>query len=218
MTRPGLHFLLLATKSTMTTFTDTLPATVGYERRTLGRGEALFRQGDPAVAIFAIERGRLRLERHTSDGRLVPLHTARAGETFAEAALFSDSYHCDAVALDARTCVRVYPKRAVLQALGDEHSSPVGLLATMARQLQGLRQRLELRNVRSARERVLLALSLPMAGSANTVDLPDLLQDFASEIGLTREALYRTLAALEREGRIRREGGRIILTNSAEGI
>jgi CRP-like cAMP-binding protein len=202
----------------MGTLTDILPASVGYETRTLGRGEALFRQGDPAVAIFAIENGRLRLERHTPDGRLVPLHIARAGETFAEAALFAESYHCDAVALDAPTHVRAYPKKAVLHALGTEQSGMVGLLATMARQLQGVRQRLELRNVRSARERVLLALSLRMTGSTNTVDLPAPLQDFAADIGLTREALYRTLAALEREGRIKREGRRITLTNSPEGV
>jgi CRP-like cAMP-binding protein len=88
----------------------------------------------------------------------------------------------------------------------------------MARQLQGLRQRLEVRNVGSARERVLLALSLRVTGSTNTVDLPAPLQDFAADIGLTREALYRTLAALEQEGRLKREGGRIILTNSFERV
>jgi CRP-like cAMP-binding protein len=201
----------------MTTLPDILPASVGYETRTLRRGEALFRQGDPAVAIFAIEKGRLRLERHTPDGRLVPLHTARAGETFAEAALFAESYHCDAIALEPGTHVRVHAKAAVLQAICDGQSSAVGLLATMARQLQGLRQRLELRDVRSARERVLLALSLRTTG-ANTVSLPDSLQDFAADIGLTREALYRTLAALEREGRIKREGRQITLANSPEGV
>ncbi len=59
----------------MTTIPDILPASIGYETRTLGRGEALFCQGGPAVAIFAIARGRLRLERHTPGVRLVPLHT-----------------------------------------------------------------------------------------------------------------------------------------------
>jgi CRP-like cAMP-binding protein len=68
----------------MTAFTDTLADVVPYETRTLTRGEALFRQDDPAVAIFAIAMGRLRLERHTPDGRLVLLHTAWPVEAFAE--------------------------------------------------------------------------------------------------------------------------------------
>ena len=37
------------------------------------------------------------------------------------------------------------------------------------------------------------------------------LKDLANELGLTHEALYRTLAALERAGEIKRSKGRIIL-------
>ena len=47
----------------------------------LEAGEALFRQGDPAVAIFRLESGRIRLLRHTEDGVAVVMHVARPGET-----------------------------------------------------------------------------------------------------------------------------------------
>ena len=40
------------------------------------------------------------------------------------------------------------------------------------------------------------------------------LQDIASDLGLTREALYRTLASLERAGAIERAGPRILLKKS----
>lgn len=60
----------------------------------------------------------------------------------------------------------------------------------MARQLQELRERLELRNVRCAQERVRLCLTL-RADRGGTVALPGLLQDIAADIGLTREVLYR---------------------------
>jgi DNA-binding IclR family transcriptional regulator len=40
------------------------------------------------------------------------------------------------------------------------------------------------------------------------------LQDIASELGLTREALYRTFAGLERAGAIERAGDRILLKKS----
>ena len=83
--------------------------------RTLEAGEVLFRQGDRANAIFEVEQGRMRLIRHTIDNRPVTLHTARAGELFAEAALFADRYHCDAVAASAAR-VLVHPKRALLAA------------------------------------------------------------------------------------------------------
>ncbi|HEV8407730.1 MAG TPA: cyclic nucleotide-binding domain-containing protein, partial [Sphingomicrobium sp.] len=64
--------------------------------RTLEAGEFLFRQGDRVNAIFKVDQGRMRLIRHTIDNRPVTLHTARAGDLFAEAALFADRYHCDA--------------------------------------------------------------------------------------------------------------------------
>lgn len=179
------------------------------ETHTLRRNTTLFRQGDRATAIYFVESGRLRLERRTSDGRLVVIHTARPGEFFAEASLFSDVYHCDAVA--AEPCrLRRYPKEAVLAALRADQEASLSFLAVVARQLQDLRQRLELRNVRSAQERVWLFLGLH-AGPGGTVALPGQLQDIAADIGLTREALYRTLAALEKRGAIARTGRRIVL-------
>jgi CRP/FNR family transcriptional regulator, dissimilatory nitrate respiration regulator len=81
----------------------------------------------------------------------------------------------------------------------------------MARQLHALRQRLELRNVRSARERVLLALELRATDDSRTVVLEGPLQDFAADLGLTREALYRTLAGLHASGQIVRDGSQITL-------
>src|SRR5256886_16697332 len=86
------------------------------ERRSLARDEVLFRQGDKVSAIYFVEAGRLRLERRTFDGRSLILGTTPAGEFFVEAALFSDIYHCDAVATEPSQ-VRVYPKQAVLNAL-----------------------------------------------------------------------------------------------------
>jgi CRP-like cAMP-binding protein len=45
-----------------------------------------------------------------------------------------------------------------------------------------------------------------------TVELRVTLKDLAAEIGLTHEALYRTLAALERSGQIKRKGEKIVLS------
>ncbi len=180
------------------------------ERQSLARNEVLFRQGDKVTAIYFIEAGRLRLDRRTFDGRLLCLGTTPAGEFFVEAALFADIFHCDAVATEPSQ-VRVYPKEAVLHALRTDPTSAMSFLAFMAHQVIEVRQRLELMKVRSAKDRVMLYLDLNAGPDGRTVNLRSQLQDIASELGLTREALYRTLSSLERAGAIKRAEGRILL-------
>ncbi|SRR6266508_987988 len=185
------------------------------KRRLLAQNEVLFRQGDKVTAIYFIEAGRLRLERRTFDGRRLVLGTTPAGEFFVEAALFADIFHCDAVATEPSQ-VRVYPKAAVLNALHADPANAMSFLALVAHQVIELRQRLELMKVRSAKERVMLYLDLNAGPDGRTVNLRGQLQDIASELGLTREALYRTLAGLERAGTIERVGTRIVLKKSRD--
>jgi len=191
---------------------DALPPslTAGSVVRVLAPGELLFRQGDRAAAIYQVESGRLRLIRRTVDDHLVILHTARRGEFFAEASLFSDTYHCDAVTA-AQSRVRVYPKAIVMDALRTDPALAEAFMARLARQLQELRARMELRNIRSARERVLQYLRLRAGIHGRSIAIEGHLQDIAAETGMTREALYRTLAALEAEGHLTRTETTILL-------
>lgn len=147
---------------------DALPRSLeaGSVVRDLAAGEILYRQGDRAAAIYKVETGRLRLVRRTLDDHLVILHTARRGEFFAEASLFAEAYHCDAVAA-APSRIRVYPKARVMAVLRTEPALAEAFVARLAHQLQDLRARMELRNIRSARERVLQYLRL-RAGSEGT--------------------------------------------------
>jgi len=172
--------------------------------KTLAPGEALFRQGDPTRALFTVERGRVRLVRHLADGAAVTLHVAGPGETFAEASLFSDVYHCDAIA-DTESTVTPRPKGALLAAFARDPDAATAFMAKLARQVMGLRTRLEIRNIRPARERVLQFLRLE-GDATGTGTFARPLKDIAGDIGLTHEAFYRALAALERDGLIRRAG------------
>lgn len=183
------------------------------ERRSLARNEALFRQGEKVTAIYFVEAGRLRLERRTFDGRILVLGTTLSRNFFVEAALFADIFHCDGVATEPSQ-VRIYPKAAVLKALRADPAHAMSLLSLVAHQVIELRHRLEIMKVRSAKERVMLYLDLNAGPDGRTVNLRSQLQDIASELGLTREALYRTLASLEQAGAIEREDARILLKKS----
>lgn len=178
--------------------------------RTLASGDVLFRQGDAVAKLYMLQSGAVRLVRHTVDGTLVVIHTARPGETIAEASLFSTHYHCDAVAA-ARSTVAVYDKARFLAAARTDPAVFEDVARTLVRQVQALRTRLELRNVRAARERVLQLLRLRAGPDGRTVAVDGPWQELAFELGLTREALYRALAGLERDGVIAREADQVVL-------
>ncbi len=169
----------------------------------------LFRQGDTPFAMFKLLSGQLTLVRVTPDGSEVPMHTVRAGEFFAEASLFSDRYHCDAIA--RQDCeVLVYPKQSLAQQL--RHSPEALWIFTeeLAHRIQEVRSRLQARQIRSAKERVLHVLKLK-CGEKRSWEMDITLKQLAEEIGLTHEALYRALAVLDEEGSILRSKGRIKL-------
>jgi CRP-like cAMP-binding protein len=175
--------------------------------RTLAKGETLFHAGDAATAVYVIQQGRVAMVRHGPEGRRVTLFVGRAGDAFAEAALFSDVYHCDAVAETAAR-VLVVPKAALRGALASHRGLRDTLTARLARQVLELRQRLALRDIRGARQRVLQWLTIA-ADTTGAVACDRPLKAVAEEIGLTPEAFYRALAALARDGRLSRRGRRL---------
>ena len=195
---------------------DWLPAAIRERSRVreLDAGQALFRQGDRTFAIFEVERGRLRLIRNTVAGHPVVLHTARPGELLAEAALFAPAYQCDAVSA-AASRVRAYPKRELLAAFRGDPVLAERFMAVLAHQIHGLRARLEERNIRSARERVLHHVAMHAGADGRTMRVEGTLMDIAAEIGLTPEVLYRTLAELDKEGVVRRTPSGIVLRKRA---
>jgi CRP-like cAMP-binding protein len=178
--------------------------------RKLKAGESLFRLGDKTTGLCEVLAGRVRLARVDRSGHEIVLYIAGPGETLAEASLFSSQYHCDAIASTNAT-VRVYPKRDVLAAFDRDPKAANAFSKKLARQVMDLRTRIEQRNIRSARERVRHYLALNASADGRVVTLSGSLKDFSAEIGLTHEALYRTLAALERNGEIKRGKGKIIL-------
>jgi CRP/FNR family transcriptional regulator, dissimilatory nitrate respiration regulator len=193
---------------------DWLPANVRAAAidHELKAGEALFRLGSKAIGLYEIVAGRVRLSRVDRSGHEIVLHVAGPGETLAEASLFSAQYHCDAIA-NTNAIVRIFPKREVLAAFEQNPKAAQAFTEMLAHQVMSLRTRIEQRNIRSARERVRHFLMLNVGPDRRTVELRGTLKDLAAEIGLTHEVLYRTLAALERSGEIKRKGEKIVLSN-----
>lgn len=178
----------------------------------LRNGAYLFHQSDPVHAIYYVKSGQVSLRRPLPDGSFVVNQVAAPGEILAEAALFTEAHHCDAVAT-MQSQVMVLAKTAMLNLLGQDSSVALAWMRHLSSQMRGLRQRLEIRDIRPARSRVRAWLA-SHDGPEITLDRP--LKDLARELGLTHEAFYRTLAALERDGLVQRRKGSI--TRTSKGV
>lgn len=184
--------------------------------RELEMGEHLYGQGDPAWAIFVVERGRLQMHSYTTEGKPVPLYTIRPGECVSEAALYAEHYCSDVIA-EVASKVAVFKKDAVLAAFHERPflSDEFGVL--MTRRFNLLRIRLELRNLQSASERILQYLQATASPGENTVKIDRPLKSIADDLGLTHESFYRTLTQMVKDGVISRSKGSLQLRNSRAG-
>lgn len=191
---------------------DWLPKSVrdaGVDR-VLSPGDFLFRVDTPTKGLFEVVEGRIKLVRIAPAGRETILYAASAGDFVAEASLFSPTYHCDAIAT-TDSVVRLYPKGSLFDAFREDPTAAQSFMGMLAREIMSLRTKLEQRNIHTARDRVRHYLMLNAEADGRTVVLSGTLKDLAGELGLTHEALYRTLAEMATDAEIERLKGKIKL-------
>jgi len=169
-------------------------------------GATIFRTGGATHSVFFVNSGAVRLVRYGRAGEEVMLHDARAGEFFAEASLDSARYHCDAIANEPSELLRV-PASALRDLLDADREFARQWVALLARQLRAVRTRVERLSLKSAAERIRHLLVSEGRGTLCEVVLNGTLKDLARDLSLTHEVLYRTLAAMERQGVIERGDG-----------
>ena len=165
----------------------------------LAAGAIVFRAGDPVVSLFLVNAGMVRLVRTLPHGLELTLQRAGAGAILAEASLFADRYHCDAVASE-NSIVRIVSLREAKIALSKDSALALALARDLSVEVQRIRAHAEILSLKTVAERIdaWLAMNggaLPAKGRWRQV---------ASDIGVTPEALYRELALRRSSGRRRR--------------
>ncbi len=174
-----------------------------YQTIELKKSEILFRQNTKVERLFFLEEGRIKLVRETIDGQSLVIHTAYSQETFAEASLFSDKYHCHGVCGSACT-VLSFSKDEVLKYLQTHPKVMMKLLKIYMQQVRDLRLLNEIKSINSAYERVLAFLNAE-SNENSELYFSCSLKDMAQKLGLAHETFYRTLKILEREDKINRQ-------------
>ncbi|MEJ6399567.1 Crp/Fnr family transcriptional regulator [Yoonia sp. 208BN28-4] len=153
----------------------------------VAKGAAMFRQADQVRLMYLVRSGAVALERPLTDGAPLTLHVATAGMALAEASLFAETYHCDAVARsDAE--VASLPRARFLTAIRNRPDAALSLIETHAKEVQAQRARIEILRLRRVADRLDAWLDLHDAPSKGEWI------NVAEQIGVSTPALYRELA------------------------
>jgi CRP-like cAMP-binding protein len=186
-----------------------LPATLHGLCEAIGcrRGATVFEAGSRPQAMYFVAQGEVVLRRLGEGGEVVVLQRTRRGFV-GEASLLSDRYHCDAVAA-ADSALRRLPIAPLTAALQQDPAFALRWIAMLSRETRRLRsqcERLSLKTVEARLIHLILA-----EGDASGLSVASGLKSVAEEIGVTHEALYRSLAKLEQRGQLVRPPGRLVL-------
>jgi CRP-like cAMP-binding protein len=172
----------------------------------LDAGQALFRAGTRPAAMFFVLSGEVRLVRLSRSGSEIVLQRTREG-ILAEASLDQPAYHCDAFASMQTTVLRL-SREMVREALKEERFAAAWRIE-LSRELRRLRAQCERLSLNTAQERIIHYLETE--GENGMLTLAQSKKRWAAELGLTHEALYRSLSQMEKSGSIRIEGNKLRL-------
>ena len=157
------------------------------------KGACLFHQGDLVRSVYRLTDGAVQLRRQQVDGAFVVLQRALPGDILAEASMFAERYHCDALAVaPTQTWAAPVTTLRVRLAASSEHA--MAFAAHLAGEVQAARLRAEILGRKTVSER-LEAWLLWQQGRMVERGSWALL---AGELGVTPEALYRELAKRRR--------------------
>lgn len=171
----------------------------------LSRNELLFRVGEPVAHVHFVLEGEVLAVRYLGDGSEAVMQRARDGEFFAQSAMLVPNYSCDARSACPSEVARL-PVEALREAIASDGAFALAYVGQLSADQRRQCTRVERLRIKRARDRVrhYLVCEGPLVGGGAK------LQDWARELGLEPETLYRTLAELEAAGEIRREGGGVV--------
>ena len=188
--------------------------------KALAKGEYLFREGDPAAGFFIVQKGSVNVHRVNAAGREQIIHVFRTGESFAEAALATETgYPADARALEP-TQVLLVQKNGILALLRRQPELALRMLGSMSSHLRVLVGQLEdlaLKDVETRLANWLIKrCPNPQSRQPVRVELTMTKRVLAAELGTVSETFSRTLAKFRDRKLVAVKGKTVVVLSPAE--
>jgi len=187
--------------------------------RPLARGEYLFHEGEPSRGFYLVQQGAINVHRVGPAGKEQVIHVFRAGESFGEATLATETgYPANARALESSQVLLVQKAEFItlLRRHPDLALRMLGSMSQHLRVLVGLLDDLTLKDVET-RLANWLVKRCPRGAGENpvAVELVMTKRVLAAELGTVSETFSRTLAKFREQGLITVKGRTVTVVNPA---
>ena len=161
---------------------------LGARKSSMVAGQWLFHADDPVEMIYLVVSGEIHLLRMTEGGAEFPVQRAVDGDILAEASVYSGRYHCSARVIADAQLYWINANR-----FRDTVVKDSALARTwaeyLAKSVRNARLVAEIRGMKTVSARLNAWLA-----DGNQIPEKGRWQLVASELGVTREALYREMA------------------------
>lgn len=185
----------------------------------LRRGEVVFREGEPAAALYLVESGRIKLTQLAAGGQEVIMRYLAPGDAFAAVALFEGSTYPVTARATERTRLQAWSREVLRELVRDHPLFEVNLLRIVSshtREALSRVRELATEPVPQRLARTLLRLARQVGRQeGGGVGVERITQQELAEIaGTSVPTVSRTLADWERAGLVEVGRGRFVLRDA----
>jgi CRP-like cAMP-binding protein len=176
------------------------------------KGTCLFKAGDKPERMFFVVSGEVVLERPGLQGACVILQRTRRGFV-SEASLKSTKYHCHGQVVANAKIVQI-PVRLVRDAMDSDPAFAGRWIDMLNKEVKRLRLQCERLSLTKVQDRFVHLLETE--GDQGCFPIGAGIKSLASELGVTHEALYRCISAMEKLGILTRNTTHMCLVQATD--
>jgi CRP-like cAMP-binding protein len=176
------------------------------------RGEILVYEGEPAEALFLVISGVVKVFKTSADGKEQIFGIIRPGETFNDVPVLSGGKNLISAGAMSPVLLNGIKKKDMETIIKENPQVALNVVHVLSRRVQELVSLVEdfsFRHVSGRVAKILLEYALDVSSGRPRLTQ----QEMAAMIGTAREMVGRSLKSLEKEGAIRIERNRIVITN-----
>ena len=196
-----------------TTLGDSAPVLEVLSRlgrtETLAPGKTLFRQGDPADALYVLEGGSLEVSILSEEGRKLTLNHMTVSTIFGEIGLMDSGPRSATVTADDACEILKVPRQVLLDEIRRNPDFALAIIQLCVERLRWVSSQLEEHVFLPLPVRMARRLEFLMRSMGRGPEIPISQSALADHVGVTREAVAKVLSDWKASGMISPGRGKI---------